>query len=41
MFIKDGRVFHELKRCGCSNEEMYQRITKAQTAVAVGGVLYE
>lgn len=41
MFIKDGRVYHELKRCGCSNEEMYQRITKAQTAVAVGGVLYE
>lgn len=41
MFIKDGRVFHELKRCGCSNEKMYQRITKAQTAVAVGGVLYE
>ena len=41
MFIKDGRVFHELKRCGCSNEEMYQRITKAQTAVAVGDVLYE
>ncbi len=41
MFIKDGRVFHELKRCGCNNEEMYQRITKAQTAVAVGGVLYE
>ena len=41
MFIKDGRVFHALKRCGCSNEEMYQRITKAQTAVAVGGVLYE
>lgn len=41
MFIKDGRVFHELKRCGSSNEEMYQRITKAQTAVAVGGVLYE
>lgn len=41
MFIKDGRVFHELKRCGYSNEEMYQRITKAQTAVAVGGVLYE
>lgn len=41
MFIKDGKVFHELKRCGCSNEEMYQRITKAQTAVAVGGALYE
>ncbi|MDT9091355.1 ABC transporter ATP-binding protein, partial [Escherichia coli] len=27
LFIKDGQVFHQIYRGGCTNEEMYQKIS--------------
>ena len=41
LFIKDGTVFHQLYRENCSNDEMYQRISEAQTRISMGGRLYE
>ena len=36
LFIKDGQVFHQLYRGGCTDQEFYQRITDALTALATG-----
>lgn len=41
IFIKDGKVFHELKRRAQSNDEMYQQISAALTQLAMGGTQYE
>lgn len=37
MFIKDGRVFHEIYKGGCSNEDMYQKISDTLTLLAKDG----
>lgn len=41
LFIKDGKVYHELKRNAFSKDEMYERITQAQTKLMMGGAMYE
>lgn len=41
LFIKDGKVYHELKRNTSSKDEMYERITQAQTKLMMGGAMYE
>ncbi|MBD5114812.1 MAG: ABC transporter ATP-binding protein [Ruminococcaceae bacterium] len=41
LFIKDGQVFHQIYRGGCSNEEMYQKISDTLTVIATGGGLNE
>lgn len=38
LFIKDGKVFHQLYRGGLSSEEMYQNISNALTILQTGGV---
>ena len=37
LFIKDGEVYHQLYRGGCTNEQMYQKITDTLTLIATGG----
>lgn len=37
LFIKDGEVFHQIYRGGCSNEQMYQKIANTLTILATGG----
>ncbi len=37
LFIKDGEVFHQIYRGNQSNEEMYQSISAALTALTTGG----
>ena len=37
LFIKDGEVFHQIYRGNLSNEEMYQKISDAMTAITAGG----
>ncbi len=37
LFIKDGQVFHQLYRGGCTNEEMYQKISDTLTVLATSG----
>ncbi len=37
LFIKDGKVFHQIYRGGSSNEEMYQKISDTLTLLATGG----
>lgn len=37
LFIKDGVVFHQIYRGGCSNEEMYQKISDTLTRITKGG----
>ena len=37
MFIKDGRVFHQIYRGASSNEQMYQKISDTLTVLAKGG----
>ena len=37
LFIKDGTVYHQLYRGGCTNEEMYQRISDTLTLLMAGG----
>ena len=39
LFIKDGEVFHQLYRGGCTREEMYQKISDTLTMIATGGEL--
>ena len=39
LFIKDGVVFHQIYRGGCTDLEMYQRITDTLTLLASGGTL--
>ena len=34
LFIKDGEVFHQLYRGGCTNQEMYQKISDTLTLLA-------
>lgn len=34
LFIKDGEVFHQLYRGGCSNEEFYKKISDVLTVAA-------
>lgn len=37
LFIKDGEVFHQIYRGGCSNEELYQKISDTLTILVTGG----
>ena len=37
LFIKDGRVFHQIYRGASSNEQMYQKISGTLTVLAKGG----
>lgn len=37
MFIKDGIIFHQIYRGGCSNEELYQKISDTLTMLSRGG----
>lgn len=37
LFIKDGQVFHQIYRGSMSNDEMYQKISTALTALSLGG----
>ena len=37
LFIKDGKVFHQLYRGDMSNNQMYQKISTALTALSTGG----
>lgn len=37
LFIKDGEVFHQIYRGGCTNEQMYQKIANTLTILATGG----
>lgn len=37
MFIKDGRVFHQIYRAGHAEEEMYQKISDTLAMLATGG----
>lgn len=37
LFIKDGEVFHQLYRGGCTSQEMYQKISDTLTLLATGG----
>ena len=39
LFIKDGEVFHQLYRGGCSNEEFYKKISDTLTLIASGGAV--
>lgn len=37
LFIKDGTVFHQIYRGGCTNEQLYLKISDTLTALATGG----
>ena len=37
LFIKDGEVFPQLYRGGCTDEQLYQRISDTLTMLATGG----
>ena len=37
LFIKDGEVFHQIYRGGCTDEQMYQKISDTLTMLATGG----
>ena len=39
LFLRDGEVFHQLYRGGCSREELYQKISDTLTMIATGGEL--
>lgn len=41
LFIKDGKVYDELKRNTSSNDEMYEQITRAQIKWTMGGATHE
>ncbi len=38
LFIKDGKVFHQLYRGSSTKQEMYQKISDTLTMIATGGV---
>lgn len=38
LFIKDGVLFHQIYRGGCTNEQLYQKISDTLTMLATGGV---
>lgn len=37
LFIKDGVLFHQIYRGGCTNEQLYQKISNTLTMLATGG----
>ncbi len=37
LFIKDGELFHQIYRGGCTNEQLYQKISDTLTMLATGG----
>lgn len=37
LFIKDGEVYHQIYRGGCTDEQMYQKISDTLTMLATGG----
>lgn len=37
LFIKDGVLFHQIYRGGCTNEQLYQKISDTLTMLAIGG----
>lgn len=37
LFIKDGVLFHQIYRSGCTNEQLYQKISDTLTMLATGG----
>lgn len=37
LFIKDGVLFHQIYRGGCTNEQLYQKISGTLTMLATGG----
>lgn len=41
LFIKDGEVFHQIYRGGCTDEQLYQRISDTLTMLATGVMQYE
>ena len=41
LFIKDGRIFHQIYKGNKTNDEMYQSISDALTLLATGGVGHE
>ena len=41
LFIKDGKVFHQLYKGNLSEVQMYQKISDAMTAITAGGEIDE
>ncbi len=41
LFIKDGRIFHQIYKGNKTNDEMYQSISDTLTLLATGGVGHE
>ncbi len=41
LFIKDGRIFHQIYKGNKTNDEMYQSISDTLTLLAIGGVGHE
>ncbi len=41
LFIKDGRIFHQIYKGNKTNDEMYQSISDALTLLATGGAGHE
>ena len=41
LFIKDGRIFHQIYKGNKTNDEMYQSISDTLTLIAIGGVGHE
>ena len=39
LFIKDGRIFHQLYKGDLTNDEMYKKITNTLTVLLAGGDL--
>ena len=37
LFIKDGVLFHQIYRGGCTNEQLYKKISDTLTMLATGG----
>ena len=37
LFIRDGRIFHQLYRGACSDEQQFQRISDTLTMLQTGG----
>ena len=41
LFIKDGKLVHQIYRANNTNEQMYQKISDTLTLLAAGGERYE
>ena len=37
LFINDGEIFHQIYRGGCTNEQLYQKISDTLILIATGG----